>query len=1274
MSSPWIASCEREQIHMPGAIQSWGAMLIAGEADLIVRFASANLADFIEFSAAEALGRPLSAVLDAATLAALLGAGTGEPAPGAVTTFDRAIPGHPPCAVACHRLNGVLTIEIERPAEGEGPAAAGTWSDARVVVEALRAATTLDSLLNVATTEMRRATGFDRSMAYRFDPAGHGEIVAEDCAVSLVPFLGLHYPASDVPRQARRLYLRQRVRVIEDSEAAAVPLLRAPGIGAAADLSLAALRTTSPIHLEYMRNMGVRASISISLTVDGVLWGMLVCHDRGPRHLAPPTRALGDLIGQVTSLMIGTLRDAQAREEAACSRARVTEFAAGLVNLRGGAAALATALGKDARALTGLCDATGAIIRLGGRTLSVGDAPHGAAASHLLDALITAAPEGGEPFATTETGMLLSEEQVAALQGRAAGALLLPLIHAPGDGIVWVRAEQAMLVRWGGNPALAVSIDGASGIASPRRSFAVWQQQVRGQSLPWTTAQIEAAQGLRREIAQALVGCAEAELARLRQHDALTGLPNRRLLREHLEAWAHDRPSSCLLAIEIDRFKAVNEAVGEVLGDGVLIEAAQRIGRAASGPGIMIARIGSIGFGVFCHAMESAAALAQAEAIRAALAEPFEISGKLVRLTASVGIAGSSSHTPGGSADDLMARADIALQTAKSRGGNRALVYSSRLRAGAGRLMDLEQELHAVLDGDTARAGAFRLEYQPCVALGAHQPGSPGTSRMPPLRGFEALLRWTHPRLGAIGPDEFIAVAEECGLIDAVGDWVLRRAVAQIAAWRDLAAGLPYEVWRVAINVSPHQLARPAFADEVIALLAAHDVPPQCLTIEVTEGVFADEHAAAMIAALREEGLKIAVDDFGIGYSSLSYLRRVPADELKLDRSFLARTDGGPLHEDLLSALVQLARAVGLQVLAEGVETEEHLAAVSAAGCDAAQGWLFARALPEAEAGQWIAAARAVTMPPHTRPRLPFSFRDIVEGATEAVLVTDARQEDPGRLIVYANPAFTRMSGWKLSELIGKSPAMLNGPKTDIAATVAMLDNLKDGNPSLTRIMSYARSGMPFWAEIRAAPLRDQHGTITHYVSIERDVTHELRRLEDLETLVERDALTSIANRRGLERFATSLPPTPDLPLCVAYIDIDRFKQINDTYGHAAGDAVLLGVADVLCENMRRMDFVGRLGGDEFLVCMPGILPVDARMVAGRLHRAIANHAFDTPAGPLRTDCSIGVAAMQAGDESLAEVIARADAALYAAKAAGRGRVVVEGTVMLQKEGEELLS
>ena len=160
--------------------------------------------------------------------------------------------------------------------------------------------------------------------------------------------------------------------------------------------------------------------------------------------------------------------------------------------------------------------------------------------------------------------------------------------------------------------------------------------------------------------------------------------------------------------------------------------------------------------------------------------------------------------------------------------------------------------------------------------------------------------------------------------------------------------------------------------------------------------------------------------------------------------------------------------------------------------------------------------------------------------------------------------------------------------------------------------------------------------------------------------MAERDPLTGIANRRGLERFAADLPQQGNPPLCVAYFDLDGFKEVNDTHGHATGDALLVGVADLLCENIRRVDFVGRLGGDGFVVCMPAVWPSDGHMVSKRLRRVIANHAFATPSGPIRIDCSVGVSAMRSPDDRLPDAIARADAALYAAKSAGRGRVVME--------------
>jgi diguanylate cyclase (GGDEF)-like protein/PAS domain S-box-containing protein len=566
-----------------------------------------------------------------------------------------------------------------------------------------------------------------------------------------------------------------------------------------------------------------------------------------------------------------------------------------------------------------------------------------------------------------------------------------------------------------------------------------------------------------------------------------------------------------------------------------------------------------------------------------------------------------------------------------------------------------------LLGRDHERAGRFRVLYQPCVSLAGSRPENalaPDAAARAPLRGFEALLRWQHPRLGNVPPDEFIGIAEACGLIEAIGDWVLQEVIDQLAAWRGLWGGMAQPDWRIAVNVSPLQLTRPGFSADLMDKLAAHGLPPQCLTLEVTEGVFADQRASDMLAGFRKAGIKIAVDDFGVGYSSLSYLRHLPADELKLDRSFLQRNDGGPLHEDMLGALVQLARAVGFSVLAEGVETEEHLTAVAAAGCDAAQGWLFAKALPPAEAAQWIVQANPNALPDQAKPRMPFSFRDIVAAVNEAVIVTAVDHDEGGPGIVYVNPAFTRMTGWPLVDILGKPTRFLRGPETDVKVIEEFWNTLRMGQPAHARVVSYARSGMSFWCEMRAAPLRDQHGEITHYVAIARDVSHEMCRLDDLETLVERDTLTGIANSLGLEKFAAGLTAEDRRLLCVAYIDIDGFKTINATLGNAAGDAVLLGMADIICQNIRRADFVGRIGDDQFVICMPCQPLAEARQVAERLRRAISVHAFETPAGPVRVPCSLGVAAAHRADHGLTDAIARARVALCKARSSGRGALV----------------
>jgi diguanylate cyclase (GGDEF)-like protein/PAS domain S-box-containing protein len=289
------------------------------------------------------------------------------------------------------------------------------------------------------------------------------------------------------------------------------------------------------------------------------------------------------------------------------------------------------------------------------------------------------------------------------------------------------------------------------------------------------------------------------------------------------------------------------------------------------------------------------------------------------------------------------------------------------------------------------------------------------------------------------------------------------------------------------------------------------------------------------------------------------------------------------------------------------------------------------------------------------------SFRQIAETANDIIIVTTPELQLPGPKIVYVNPAFTRLTGYSAEEALGCTPRILQGPGSSRATLDKISAILGAGGHVHEKVLNYAKGGAPYWLDLRIVPLHDSFGTITHFAAIERDVTLDKRRLDELEYLADRDTLTGIPNRRALlrgiegeiEMVGTRVHA---IGPCVAFIDVDNFKKVNDVFGHATGDAVLYGVADRLAENIRRSDILGRLGGEEFGVCMPNVSLSEGTALAERLLRAIAATPFETPGGPISITVSIGVAAFK-HDCNLTQLIERADAAMYVAKRQGRNRV-----------------
>ena len=539
-----------------------------------------------------------------------------------------------------------------------------------------------------------------------------------------------------------------------------------------------------------------------------------------------------------------------------------------------------------------------------------------------------------------EEAVLGAGRRVSASRDSHAGAALDSGTHAiVADWERETRHTMPPVLRvFGAASSLAVVIDGKNRPFGVLDVHATEPHRFSAKDVPF----VQAAANV---LADAIERHAADQALRYRVlHDSLTGLPNRLsfvdALEESLGQAAVSGSPVGILFLDLDHFKLINDSLGHHAGDALLRAVAPRL-RSHLRPGDVVARFGGDEFGILTDRLaDEGEALAIADRVAAAFTQPFSLDGVDHFVTASIGVAVSrASEERAVNAELLIRDADAAMYRAKEGGRARCVLFDAEMRAGAVRRLEVERELRDALEREE-----LALFYQPVVNL-----------RSGEITGLEALVRWRHPERGTLDPSEFVSIAEDSGLIEPIGRWVQERACRQAMEWHELRPdSRPFDV---AVNLSARQVAHrdlPATVEEIIARTG---LDPVHLRLEITESVLVEESATAIssLRALNELGVRLVLDDFGTGYSSLAYLNRFPFHALKIDRSFVDALGIEQEATAIVEAIIGMARALSLEAIAEGVESEVQLAELQRLGCDYAQGHLFHAAMPEREVSRLIA-------------------------------------------------------------------------------------------------------------------------------------------------------------------------------------------------------------------------------------------------------------------------------------------------------------------------------
>jgi diguanylate cyclase (GGDEF)-like protein len=669
-SLPDLAKCALEPIQIIGHIQPHGLLFALSEPDLIVRQVSANVTPLLGMSPESLLGCAFEAVLGAPLFETFRSQiSSDKPFMTKSFCFPVASRGIEMQATA-HRHDGVLIVELELVRGTHSLEPLELNAHIRIPVTRMDQAADVLELSRLAAEEIRRLSGFDRVMVYRFDEAWNGEVIAEAVGPLPVLYLGSRFPESDIPAQARQLFLVNPSRSIADVDATPVPIIPeiGPLTGRPLDLTFSSLRSVSTIHLLYLRNMKVQSSMTVSIIVNRRLWGMMACHAGVPHRLDHATRSVCELIVQIFASQVALRIDNTALQARLTSRKTLEKYMAEI----DASESLAQAKHFQCPQLLELLDADGMVSHIGGIATSQGATVE----EELLLPVIAKLQSISVRGVASSNSLGLLDPSAASYADKASAALYIGLAEGTGDYFLLLRRELRQTVVWAGNPDKTVSMDD-QGRLRPRASFAAWKETVRGHSRPWSELELENASLVREQLlrlreAQKLHK-SEEEVRYLANYDGLTGLLNRNSIHLQLEECVKkataDQSSLAVLFIDLDHFKPINDRYGHAAGDKILKITAKRMQHMVR-PGDIVGRLGGDEFIVILPGLKlEADALKVVERILRAVEKPIEIeNGVRANVTASIGL--SRFPMDGTSSEALISRSDMAMYHVKEVGGN----------------------------------------------------------------------------------------------------------------------------------------------------------------------------------------------------------------------------------------------------------------------------------------------------------------------------------------------------------------------------------------------------------------------------------------------------------------------------------------------------------------------------------------------------------------------------------------------------------------------------